>query len=87
VLLFLLSCFTWGSKRNEHISGSKSHGFKYCTGKECNVAHGSQFSQHEASTLLSDIFLGSLLHVFTVLRITCGPESSVSEEYTACIFS
>jgi len=46
------------------------------------VALVSQFSQHEASTLLSDIFLGSLLQVFTVVRITYVVGNSVSEEYS-----
>ena len=46
------------------------------------MAHGSQFSENEISTLLSDIFLGSLLGVVTLVRIACCLGSSVSEEHS-----
>jgi hypothetical protein len=65
-----------------------------CVGKGHNVVLVIQFSQHEPSTILSFIFLGSLLQAFTVVKkhnvvqvkITYGLHSSVSEKYTACIF-
>jgi hypothetical protein len=64
-------------------------------GKENNVIVVIQFSQHEPSTLLSLIFRSTLLKVFNSgeeknmvwVRITCGLGSSVSEKYTACVFS
>jgi hypothetical protein len=64
-------------------------------GKENSVVLVIQFSQHEPSTLLSLIFQSTLRMVFTVVKknnmvwveITCGLGSSVSEKYTACVFS
>ena len=53
------------------------------------------FSQHEPFIPLSVISPSSLLQIFTVVkkrnmvyvRTICGLGSSVSEEYTACVFS
>jgi len=42
-------------------------------------------SQHEQSTLLSVIRLGSLPQVFRVVKKQCGLGNSIAEEYTTCI--
>jgi hypothetical protein len=89
--LFPLLC---GSKRKHNTNGAKHCSFKYCVGKENNVVLVIRFSQHKPFTLMSVIFRTSSLQVPSVVKkqkivyvkITCGLGSSVSEEYTACVF-